>query len=73
MTKPLENPMAMQNQSGLQWVDSFVSIAAIGRHTIDVIFSLKNMKYIILKNTKKKKIIIIIIFFNNYIKNVKQI
>lgn len=56
MTKPLENPMAMQNQSGLQWVDSFVSIAAIGRHTIDVICSLKKYKInYYIKEYKTKK------------------
>jgi len=70
LTKPLENPMAMQNQSGLQWVDSFVSIAAIGKHTMDVICSLKYYKIYYYIN--EYKIIIIIHFFfkwfNNYIK-----
>jgi len=39
----------MQNQSGLQCVDSFVFSAAIGRHMIEVIFSLK----ITIQNTNK--------------------
>lgn len=67
MTKPLENPTAIQNQSGLQCVDNFVLTAAIGRHITEVIFSLKLVMDKI--NYYKMIIILKIIFFPNENKN----
>jgi hypothetical protein len=47
LTNPLENPIAIQNQSGLQCVDNFVLTSAIGRHITEVICSLKQYNQLI--------------------------